>query len=123
MLDRGGIVAVACDAWMLHPGWVRGETSADQVPMTALADHVDHICQLAGNADQVAVGSDLDGGFGSNQTPRELTSIADLSRLAPILADRGYTGDQVTAVLADNALRFLTTHLPAAAPKHPSKVR
>ena len=119
VLDRGGIVAVACDAWMLHPGWVRGETGVDQVPMTALADHVDHICQLAGNADQVAVGSDLDGGFGSNQTPRELTSIADLGRLAPILADRGYTGDQVTAVLADNALRFLTTHLPIEAANDP----
>ena len=77
------------------------------------------ICQLAGNADQVAVGSDLDGGFGSNQTPRELTSIADLGRLAPILADRGYTGDQVTAVLADNALRFLTTHLPIEAANDP----
>ena len=113
LLDRGGIVAVACDAWMLHPGWVRGETSADLVPMSALADHVDHICQLAGNAHQVAVGSDLDGGFGSDQTPRELSSIADLGRLAPILAERGYSADQVAGVLADNALRFLTTHLPA----------
>ena len=113
VLERGGIVAVACDAWMLHPGWVRGETSADLVPMTALADHVDHICQLAGNAGQAAVGSDLDGGFGSNQTPRELTSIADLGRLAPILAERGYTGEQVAGILADNALRFLTSHMPA----------
>ncbi len=117
VLDRGGIVAVACDAWMLHPGWVRGETSTDLVPMSALADHVDHICQLAGNAHQVAVGSDLDGGFGSNQTPRELTSIADLGRLAPILAERGYPADQVAAVLADNALHFLTTHLPAGRPE------
>ncbi len=113
VLERGGIVAVACDAWMLHPGWVRGETSAHLVPISALADHVDHICQLAGNARQAAVGSDLDGGFGSDQTPRELTSIADLRRLAPILADRGYTAEQTAGVLADNALRFLTTHLPA----------
>ena len=112
VLERGGIVAVACDAWMLHPGWVRGKTGADLVPIAALADHVDHICQLAGNARQAAVGSDLDGGFGSDQTPRELASIADLGRLAPILAERGYTGDQVAGVLADNALRFLTTHLP-----------
>ena len=81
--------------------------------MAALADHVDHICQLAGNARQAAVGSDLDGGFGSDQTPRELTSIADLGRLTAILAERGYTGEQVAGVLADNALRFLTTHLPA----------
>ena len=120
VLDRGGIIAVACDAWMLHPGWVRGETSADLVPMTALADHVDHICQLAGNARQAAVGSDLDGGFGSDQTPRELTSIADLGRVAPILADRGYTSEQIAGVVADNALRFLTTHLPAGSRETPA---
>ena len=56
-------MAVAYDAWMLHPGWVRGEASPDLVPMSAIADHVDHICRLAGNSGQVAVGSDLDGGF------------------------------------------------------------
>ena len=113
VLQRGGIVAVACDAWMLHPGWVRGETSDDLVPMTTLADHVDHVCQLAGNASQAAVGSDLDGGFGSEQTPRELSSIADLQRLGEILSARGYPDDQVAAILSDNALRFLAAHLPA----------
>ena len=112
VLERGGIVAVACDAWMLYPGWVRGETSSELVPMTTLADQVDHICQLAGDASQVAVGSDLDGGFGSEQTPRELTSIADLQRLGGILTERGYTDEQTAGILADNAVRFLTTHLP-----------
>ena len=120
VLKRGGIVAVACDAWMLYPGWVRGETSSELVPMTTLADHVDHICQLAGDASQVAVGSDLDGGFGSEQTPRELTSIADLQRLGGILTGRGYTGDQVAGILSGNALRFLAAHLPAAAPADPA---
>ena len=120
VLDRQGIVAVACDAWMLYPDWVRGETSCELVPMTTLADHIDHICQLAGDARHVAIGSDLDGGFGSNQTPRELTSIADLQRLAAILGDRGYRRDQVQAVLGDNALRFLAAHLPAAASADPA---
>ena len=115
VLQRGGIVAAACDAWMLYPGWVRGETSDELLPMTTLADHVDHICQLAGNASQAAVGSDLDGGFGSEQTPRELTSIADLQRLGGLLSARGYTDDQVAGILSDNALRFLAAHLPAAA--------
>ena len=120
MLDREGIVAVACDAWMLYPGWVRGQSDCALVPLSAVADHVDHICQLAGDARQVAVGSDLDGGFGSNQTPRELTSIADLQRLAAILAARGYTPEQVSAVLGGNALRFLAAHLPAVAAADPT---
>ena len=115
VLERGGIVAVACDAWMLYPGWVRGETSSELVPMTTLADQVDHICQLAGDASQVAVGSDLDGGFGSEQTPRELTSIADLQRLGGILTERGYTDEQTAGILSNNTVRFLTTHLPVEA--------
>ena len=54
---------------MLAPGWIRGETSRDVVGIAAVADHIDHICQLAGNADHAAIGSDLDGGFGTEQCP------------------------------------------------------
>ena len=63
---------------MLYPGWVRDQTSRDVVEIDAIVDHIDHICQLAGSRDHVSVGSDLDGGFGTEQTPRGLDSIADL---------------------------------------------
>ena len=74
---------------------------------------------MPANASQVAVGSDLDGGFGSEQTPRELTSIADLQRLGGILAERGYRDDQVAGILSENALRFLAAHLPSDAEADP----
>jgi membrane dipeptidase len=80
--------------------------------MTTLADHIDHICQLAGNVHYAAVGSDLDGGFGSEQTPGGLDSIADLQRLSDILAGRGYSDWDVEQILAGNWTRYFLEHLP-----------
>ena len=110
---RGGVLGVACDSWMLYPGWVRGETAREVVGMEALGDHIDHICQLTGNADHVCIGSDLDGGFGTEQTPVGLDSIADLQKLVGILSHRGYSSDDVRRVMGENWLRFFLAHLPA----------
>ena len=76
---------------MLYPEWEIGKTSPQVVGLDAVADHIDHICQLAGNSRHAAIGTDLDGGFGTEQTPHDLDSIADLQKLVPILSDRGYS--------------------------------
>ncbi|MDP6051731.1 MAG: membrane dipeptidase, partial [Candidatus Latescibacteria bacterium] len=70
-------------------------------------DHMDHICQLAGNARHAAIGSDLDGGFGGEQSPHDLDTIADEHKFVDLLADRGYSDDNVTAILHGNWLRLL----------------
>ena len=112
VIRRSGIVCVPCDAWMLHPNWIRGETSREVVSIEALADHVDHVCQLAGNPNHAAVGSDLDGGYGTEQTPSGLDSIADLQKLGHILDGRGYSEKDIRGILGENALRFFLKHLP-----------
>jgi membrane dipeptidase len=112
IIERGGVIGAALDAWMLHPGWKRGQTSRDVVPLSSVADHIDHVCQLAGNHDHAAIGSDLDGGFGREQTPAGLDSIADLCKLEAILASRGYDAAAIDAVFHGNWLRFLRGHLP-----------
>ena len=88
LIARNAVIGAALDAWMLYPNWKRGETRPEVVGLTAVADHIDHVCQLAGNAKHFAIGSDLDGGFGTEQTPRDLNTIVDLLRLAPILSSR-----------------------------------
>ncbi|HYG75172.1 MAG TPA: membrane dipeptidase [Planctomycetota bacterium] len=113
LIERGAVIGVALDAWMLHPGWERGKTSPELVPLASVAEHIDHICQLAGNVNHVAIGSDLDGGFGTEQTPRELQSIADLQKLDAILEARGYDSNAIDAIFHGNWLRFLEQHLPA----------
>ncbi len=55
------------------------------VTLETVADHIDHICQLAGNARHCGIGSDLDGAFGREQCPADLDTIADLARLPEIL--------------------------------------
>ena len=111
LVERGAVIGVALDAWMLYPGWKIGRTSREVVGLGAVADHVDHVCQLAGDCDHVGIGSDLDGGYGTEQTPVGLDTIADLQKLADLLADRGYADPQIDAVFHGNWLRFFRRHL------------
>lgn len=112
LLERGAVIGVVCDAWMLEPGWVRGVTMPERLTMEALAHHIDHICQLAGNADHAAIGSDLDGGYGTEQTPKDLDTIADLQRVADLLSGRGFSDEDIAKVMHGNWIRFFSEHLP-----------
>ena len=107
IIMRGGIIGVAFDAWMLKPGWIKGESSNAGVSMETVADHIDHICQLAGNAHHVGIGSDLDGGFGKEQSPCDVNTIADLQKLIPILRQRGYTDSNIQHIMHENWLNLL----------------
>lgn len=112
LIDRGAVIGVAMDAWMLHPDWQIGKSSRDIVTMEAVADQVEHICQLAGNARHAGIGSDLDGGFGTEQTPTGLNSIADLQKLGGLLSARGFSDEDIDGVYHQNWLRFFRKHLP-----------
>ena len=116
LVARDAVIGVALDAWMLYPGWKIGETSREVVALDAVADHVDHICQLAGNARHVGIGSDLDGGFGTEQTPTGIDTIADLQKLAGMLSNRGYSEEHIDAVFHGNWLGFFQRHLPDGKP-------
>ena len=113
LIERKAVIGVALDAWMLYPGWVKGETSPSVVGLDALADHIDHICQLAGNVSHAAIGSDLDGTFGNEQTPHDLKTIADLQKLAGILSERGYKDGDIDDIFHGNCMRLLMQKLPA----------
>jgi membrane dipeptidase len=106
LIGRGAVIGTALDAWMLYPGWVRGETTPDVLRLEAMVDHIDHVCQLAGNALHAAIGSDLDGGFGTEQTPGDLDTIADLQRLPGLLRSRGFPAEDIRHVCYGNWARF-----------------
>jgi membrane dipeptidase len=106
LIGRGAVVGTALDSWMLYPGWVRGETRAEVVGLEAVIDHIDRVCQLAGNPRHAALGSDLDGGFGREQAPRDLDTIADLQRVPDMLLGRGYPEEAVRGILYENWVRF-----------------
>jgi len=107
IVDRGGVVGVAMDTWMLQERWEKGVYNEVTATLETVADHIDHVCEIAGDARHVAIGSDLDGGYGLEQTPRDLDTIADLGRIADVLASRGYDEEAVDAIVRDNWLRLL----------------
>ena len=111
LIARGAVIGGALDAWMMVPGWIRGRTTPQTsgVKLGHLLDHLDHICQLAGNAQHIGIGTDLDGGYGLEQSPGDLDTIADLARLPGMLAERGYASADIPAVMHGNWLRILRT--------------
>ncbi len=115
LIDRGAVVGASLDAWMMVPGWVLSETRPEEVgvKLEHLVDHIDHVCQLAGNSLHVGIGSDLDGGFGLEECPMDLDSIADLQRLPNIFKARGYADEDVANIMHRNFVRFLREALPA----------
>jgi membrane dipeptidase len=112
LIERNAVIGMALDGWMLYPGWKVGQTSNEVISLEDVANHVDHVCQIAGNTNYVGIGSDLDGGFGYEQTPRDLKSIADLQKLDGVLKSRGYTDADIDGIFYGNWLRFFTEHLP-----------
>jgi membrane dipeptidase len=112
MIERAGVIGAVMDAWMLQPGWVRGETTNENLTLEAVADQIDYVCQLAGNSRHAAIGTDLDGGYGIEQTPKDLDTIADVQGIPDLLRRRGYGAEDIVAVMHGNWLRVLERGLP-----------
>src|SRR5690554_881496 len=109
LLERDAVIGGALDTWMLGNGWVRGKSDPLEagIDIEKLVDHYDHICQMAGNSLHVAIGSDLDGMFGKEQTPYDLETIADLQHLKGLLQKRGYSQEDIENVFFGNWLRMV----------------
>lgn len=109
LIERGAVIGGALDAWMMVPNWKRGVSTPKEMHcnLEVLVDHLDHICQLAGNARHIGIGSDLDGAFGREQCPYDLETIADLQLLVDMLARRGYSTADIEGIMHQNWLDFL----------------
>jgi membrane dipeptidase len=106
LVERGAVIGAALDSWMMLPDYVPGKTDNSQVQLRRIVEHTDHICQLAGNAKHVGIGSDLDGGFGREQSPADLDTIADLQRIPALLTEKGFSQADIEGVMHGNWLRF-----------------
>lgn len=109
LIRRGAVIGGVLDAWMMVPNWIRRVSDPREMNcrLEVVIDHMDHICQLAGNALHIGIGSDLDGAFGREQSPYDLDTIADLQRIPELLAKRGYSSEDIANVAHGNWLRFL----------------
>jgi len=105
LLDRGGVIGLPLYNRFLSISYADNPTKG-AVTYATVADHVDHICQLAGNAKHVGIGSDADGGFGREHMPAELDTHRDIYHLGQTLTSRGYSEADIAGIMKDNWLRF-----------------
>ena len=108
IVKRGGVIGINFyDKFLLPPP----EAGKRRATLADVVRHVRHICDLAGNANHVALGTDLDGGLGREQIPVEIRTIADLPKLTEALRSRGFGDDDVQSILGGNWMRFFEKHL------------
>jgi membrane dipeptidase len=113
LIERDAVIGAVLDIWMLYPDFVTGATPNSVSTLEDVVNHIDHICQLAGTTRHVAVGSDLDGEFGTEQTPHDVNTIADLQKLTAVLSARGYSQSDIEGIMHGNWLRIFKRALPA----------
>ncbi|MGB3150495.1 MAG: membrane dipeptidase [Maribacter sp.] len=109
LINRKAVIGMALDAWMMVPNWQRGQSTPKQMGVTLqhMVKNIDHICQLAGNSLHVGIGTDLDGGFGKEQSPMDLDTIADLQNVPHLLSKKGYSQEDITNIMNRNFINFL----------------
>jgi len=107
IIRRDGVIGAVFDNWMLFPNYKMGETPNTCASIADVMNHIDHVCQLAGNANHAAIGSDLDGGYGREQSPHDLDTIANLQQVPVILRQRGYNEADIEKIAHGNWLRVL----------------
>lgn len=111
LVDRGGVMGVVLFNAFLKPNWKVSDPRED-VTLDNVVAHIDHICQIAGDAQHVAIGTDFDGGYGWPAVPLEIDTIADVQKLAPKLAQRGYNETDIAAIFGGNWQHMLEGSLP-----------
>ena len=109
LIERGAVIGAALDAWMLEPDWVHGESSVERVNLGTVVDHIDHVCQLAGNTSHAAIGTDTGATY---HMPSDFRTTEDLRKLEAILAERGYSGADIDNIFHANWRRFFHRWLP-----------
>jgi membrane dipeptidase len=106
LIERQAVIGAVLDAWMLVPGWTADPEKRPEVKLEHVCNQMDYIRELAGGTANIAIGSDLDGGFGTEQSPQDLDTIADLQKLAPMLRERGYSEADIGGIFHGNWTRF-----------------
>ena len=107
--QRGGVVGINFyDKFLVPPEEFRKR----KANLHDILRHMKHICEIAGDAAHVAIGTDMDGGFGREEIPHEIPSAGELPRLADFLGNHGFAAHEVAGIMGGNWLRFFRENLP-----------
>lgn len=112
IVERQGVIGVVPFNRFLDQTW-KSSDPREACPIEMVAAQIDYICQKAGDAKHVGFGTDFDGGFGLQQVPAGLDTIADLHKLVPMLASQGYNEEDLNAIYGGNWIKLLRKSLPS----------
>ena len=103
IVGRGGVIGINFFDKFLQPPDRYGR---DRCTLADVVAHVRHITDLTGTTAHIGIGTDMDGGLGRDQIPREIVTSADLPRVGEALSQAGFDDAAVEGILAGNWLRY-----------------
>lgn len=108
---RDGVVGINLFSRFLNPArendaTARGDYLGERAPLENVVAHVRHVCDVTGSVRHVALGSDMDGGFGADRLPRGVDGPRDLVRIAAALSADGFSDGDVAAFAWGNWERY-----------------
>jgi membrane dipeptidase len=112
VIRRGGVIGMVFCQSFIDPAIEWGSRPAidgcgGKYGMDGFIPIIEHIGDLAGGTlENVAIGTDMDGGFGAEMTPKDVDTMADVANFANVLTDAGYRAEDVDGILSGNALRL-----------------
>lgn len=92
IVSTGGVLGLVAHSKFIRAGWTEGQ---DRASLGELVRCAEHYAALVG-WDHLGIGSDLDGGFGTEKMPQGIERYRDLSRFLDLLppeARAGVAGD------------------------------
>lgn len=111
LAERDGVMGIMLYNRYLRKDWHPTDPKLN-VSLSHVVDVIDYVCQLTGSINHVGIGSDIDGGYAYRSLPDEIDSSSDLWRLKHGLQARGFSEDDIQAILGGNMLRKLRQSLP-----------
>ena len=103
--ERDGVIGLVLYNGFLEPHW-QHDRSITVTLHEHLRRHASYIADLCG-WQHVGIGSDLDGGFGLEESPVEIDTVADLYEVGSVVP-----AEVRAAVLSTNWLNFLRSSSP-----------
>ena len=119
IIDRGGVIGHSMDTFMMWDKEIDWDNiplprpfSKKEVTLDDFIDHIDHVCQIAGNSFHSAIGGDTDGQGGMVGAPKEIDTVLDYQKLTELLKNRGYKNSDIENIMYKNWQRFFENNLP-----------
>lgn len=100
--ERDGVIGINLYSAFLS----EQATGKTRATINDVIAHIERVCDLTGSRTAVALGSDMDGGFGADRMPDGVDGPSDLERLAEALSAQGWSDAEVDGFRFGNWARF-----------------